>query len=177
MKLLTFSRQFAAAAALAFIATGAASAGTLGDTVNATYYFPDSGTVYSDMGTAVVTGAGADYALGGYFQLHVTDTQIIADHFAFDATWNSAAFNGFKVTDLTKNFSGTYSIASSTLSGFSLSNVSVNGNVAEINWAGVSFTTDSSLVLNISAVPEPATYGMLVAGLGLLGVVARRRKA
>lgn len=29
----------------------------------------------------------------------------------------------------------------------------------------------------VSAVPEPETYGMFLAGLGLLGVVARRRKA
>ena len=30
---------------------------------------------------------------------------------------------------------------------------------------------------NISAVPEPETYAMLLAGLGIMGVVARRRKA
>ncbi|MYN25459.1 PEP-CTERM sorting domain-containing protein [Duganella sp. CY42W] len=29
--------------------------------------------------------------------------------------------------------------------------------------------------LNVAAVPEPETYGMLLAGLGLLGAVARRR--
>lgn len=30
--------------------------------------------------------------------------------------------------------------------------------------------------INVTAVPEPATYGMLMAGLGVLGVMARRRK-
>ena len=30
--------------------------------------------------------------------------------------------------------------------------------------------------LNITAVPEPETYAMLLAGLGLMGVIARRRK-
>ncbi|MYM67245.1 PEP-CTERM sorting domain-containing protein [Pseudoduganella sp. FT55W] len=30
--------------------------------------------------------------------------------------------------------------------------------------------------LDISAVPEPATYGMLLAGLGMMAAVARRRK-
>ena len=31
--------------------------------------------------------------------------------------------------------------------------------------------------VNVSAVPEPGTYAMLLGGLGLLGYVARRRKA
>lgn len=34
-----------------------------------------------------------------------------------------------------------------------------------------------SVTFNVTPVPEPETYAMLFAGLGLLGVVARRRKA
>jgi hypothetical protein len=35
----------------------------------------------------------------------------------------------------------------------------------------------SDLTIAVSAVPEPGTYGMMAAGLGLLGFVARRKQA
>lgn len=37
--------------------------------------------------------------------------------------------------------------------------------------------TVNDLHLSVSAVPEPGTYGMLLGGLGVLGFLARRRKA
>jgi hypothetical protein len=40
-----------------------------------------------------------------------------------------------------------------------------------------SYADQRITAFNVSAVPEPESYAMLVAGLGLLGFVARRRKA
>jgi sugar lactone lactonase YvrE len=51
----------------------------------------------------------------------------------------------------------------------------VNPNVAYVNVQHPSDGVDR--LIQISAVPEPSTYAMLLGGLGLLGAVARRRKA
>jgi|SRR5471032_1934884 len=50
--------------------------------------------------------------------------------------------------------------------------IEVDGTVA--GKGGGSFGTDLTIA---AAVPEPETYGMLVGGLGLIGLVARRRKS
>jgi hypothetical protein len=41
--------------------------------------------------------------------------------------------------------------------------------------AASGYTTNQSPSVSISAVPEPETYAMLLAGLGLIGTIARRR--
>lgn len=45
-----------------------------------------------------------------------------------------------------------------------------------INGLGASYTYDGTYTKITAAVPEPSTYAMLFAGLGLMGVVARRRR-
>lgn len=51
------------------------------------------------------------------------------------------------------------------------------GNVQVLNlYRGTNFTTRAQDQLYITPVPEPETYVMLLAGLGLMGFVARRRQ-
>jgi hypothetical protein len=52
-------------------------------------------------------------------------------------------------------------------------------NTGSYTWTWGSGATADSLTLNITAtasVPEPETYAMLLAGLGVLGAVARRQR-
>jgi hypothetical protein len=45
-----------------------------------------------------------------------------------------------------------------------------------INGLGASYAFDGTYTTVLAAVPEPSTYAMLFAGLGLMGVIARRRR-
>lgn len=79
---------------------------------------------------------------------------------------------------------------------YKLSDVGTVGNYGDSGWNtytlnsafsglvefGVFNVIDSSLdsqlfVRNVTAVPEPETYAMMLGGLGLMGLAARRRKA
>lgn len=48
--------------------------------------------------------------------------------------------------------------------------------IGKINSAGAG-SLSGNIALKVVAVPEPETYAMLLAGLGLIGFVARRRKS
>lgn len=80
-------------------------------------------------------------------------------------------FNGKTSTDIG------VSESSSTTVGHSLQLIGAGSQYTDFTWAGP--TTASAGTLNsgqtISAVPEPQTYAMFLAGLALLGFASRRR--
>lgn len=68
---------------------------------------------------------------------------------------------------------GTYYVA---VSGFN--NVDFTGNDGNGNWYyNLNITTGTPSVVLSAPVPEPESYAMFLAGLGIIGAVARRRKA
>lgn len=70
--------------------------------------------------------------------------------------------------------------ASFTNYSFTVSGLTGTNHTLQFKGVNNSNRNDSSLFLDnvsVTAVPEPETYAMMVAGLALVGVVARRRKA
>jgi hypothetical protein len=97
------------------------------------------------------------FSFVGVSGLAITATPSLTDPSVWMAAFNDIRNNGFN------------------LSGSTTYQVKVSGHTVSSIPGGEG--TVSVVVLNgiISSVPEPESYAMLLAGLGLLGVVARRR--
>ena len=105
---------------------------------------------------AFVTNAPKKGKVDQRFSFNQTSTWTIANVNLTDFTGTSATTSSNKPTPIY----GVISVSPYTLTGF--------GSTPS-NWV--------ALAPVVSAVPEPETYAMLLAGLGLVGFTARRRKA
>ncbi|MBK7007107.1 MAG: PEP-CTERM sorting domain-containing protein [Burkholderiales bacterium] len=90
------------------------------------------------------------------------------DSFSFDLAFSGSTLS-LATPVVTFASSGAYSPLTSSLSTYSLPTTqSIHVGFSRMD------STDS---YTIAAVPEPETYAMLLAGLGVMGAVARRRKS
>ena len=185
-----------AAALSVFSSAFAAGGSILGDTLNFERLYPDTATPYGDpvpygagssVVTTVVTAGTSDVKSWFEFgrQLVLWDPE--ANTITFDfrgSTWcginilvgcnpaGSGIFDGFRLTDSTNAFTS----VSYTSTGPMLFQVSLVAGQILVNVDGDGTGVGTDLTLTVNSVPEPETYAMLVAGLGLLGLTARRRK-
>ncbi|HEV2677135.1 MAG TPA: PEP-CTERM sorting domain-containing protein [Aliidongia sp.] len=153
-----------------------AKAGLIGDVVGVQYFYPSLDSLYQDMGTQTVGSGGVLFAgLGGAADLTVDDTTLMA---SFDQTtsWTGTTFNGFVLTDFSNPLPAITIDPATTLVGLTDADLSVSGNTFALNWAGLSFSPDTVLILDVANVPEPAALPLVCAGLVGLSRMRRRRR-
>lgn len=95
-------------------------------------------------------------------------------------TWSGNPFNGLVFTG--SGFSGLTSatlLDSTTFGGgaFTQAGIELVGNQLRLNWAGVPYSDGQRLdiAFTAGAIPEPATWAMLIVGFGFVGATLRRR--
>jgi len=153
-----------------------ARANMTGDSMGVGYYYGSSISPANLLSKTVVpftAGTGEFTFYNGsalYLEINVTGTQIsIADLTFFNqavgstASFDPVGFNGLQFTDFSQPFSGATIASVTDLSGFDSSRVSVQGNVLDLNFSGLTLTVgESEVVLDVqtgaAAVPEGSAF-------------------
>ena len=184
-------RAFAASALAAAAAFPALAADDLtGKTVGVDWKFPDISTNYASDSVVVGSGpeiqcAGNDagtnlctgFVDGATIDIGATTLGLSID--SGTAAWSTGTFNGYEFSNLSAGGPwGGYTLAT-TFDGLDASRITFTPDAVWVNMEGISPVAGESLTITLtpSAVPEPAGPAMLFAGLSVLGMVARRRRA
>ena len=144
-----------------------------GNAIEVTYLYPNINTVYTD--PATVTGATSLNSFAGILNIGFSDTSITMT-LTVNAGINGVAFDGLKFTDVNNTLSFdnlALNTVATNYAQFTASRISYQGNSIFVNLVDLHGLAGQSIV--ISAVPEPETYALLLAGLGLVGFASRRR--
>lgn len=129
-------------------------------------------------GTSAIHPSGLDYTTGGSYDLnqHVRIDILSASASPFD-TGAGVVKSMYVLGDTGIDNPNPYQKFS-----FDLTSVLASGGSFQLRFAGVANQAAlqigvDDVALSVTAVPEPETYALMLAGLGLVGAIARRRKA
>lgn len=159
---------------IAGLSTSSAMAAVAGDTINGTLAFGSNGARGGQhWSPSSITDPGAfNYSDGANVDSATFsgNNLTITDHVISNA-------NGFQMTftDVTHAFTELSLVSSSFSPNLTYS---FSGGTAKIDWIGTSTAGSLTAVFNVAAgaVPEPATWVMMLVGMGTIGFAARRRQ-
>lgn len=174
-------RTMLVAAGAIVLSLGRANAGLIGDSVHATYLYPNFGTVFLDGGTQTIIAGTVFFPLGTTdFTITFSTSQIIITNNTAGA-YPSVSFvgpdlaflSGPAITGVTEDATSTPSFATGSVLSFGANDINVN-------LAGTcgSCVNGEQIILDVTtaaAVPEPAN--LILLGTALFGFcIFRRRK-
>lgn len=170
------------AAAMVFAAP-ASAASIIGETVNVSARYPTSQSIYSNPGDRVVTD-GVEYATGafanynGSFSVDVRDNSFVINSNS-PIFFGTAAFNGF-VLQL-RSVTQFVSASVDPTSDLNPVDLSFDSDEIFVNFSGAQSSAPWSTTINfgtdaVAAVPEPATWLLMLMGFGAVGFGMRRSK-
>lgn len=131
-----------------------------GDSMGVIYFFPDLGTIFSP-GQVFTAPTNFNYNVNGTnlnYTLNITTNQIIVSDFQFlntppgtSLTFSDASFSGLVFTNYSANFATVSVDPATTLAGFNNARVTLQGNILELNFQGLTYIDgESTVVLDVS---------------------------
>jgi len=153
----------------------------LGDVIKGTITVPDIGSfpplVQSLGRNRTITAEGNTFMNSPSLSL-VVDPTTITFNIISTSSFNAGTY--ITLTDLSGDFPAAYSLVSSSAGGLGAGNISTVGNTFVLDLGEVSYGTGGQAIFRLTAavspVPEPESLALLLAGLGLVGSIAGRRR-
>ena len=177
------------ALAAAATAPALAAADLTGTSVDVNWLFPD--TADSVATQTVVVGPGPEIQCAGGNAGTGLCTQFVdgatidlgAQTLALSidsgtSSWTTFAYNGYEFSNLSAGGHWTGYTLSTTFAGLDASRITFTPDAVSVNMEGIQPVAGQDFVITLtSAVPEPTSPALLLAGLGMMAWVARRRSA
>lgn len=168
---------FAAFALVALpMSTPVQAASLVGDTVTCTQ--TNSLSSFSCSAASATIGAGLEFGVGAgqnTFGLDFDATSLTISNLSGGTI--SLGQTIIALSNISNAFTSA-SFASSTIAGFDASDVTLSNGVLTLDFRGTSWQAQSGATIALAsaaAVPEPATWALMLIGFGLIGGMMRRR--
>jgi hypothetical protein len=182
--MLTTMKCLSVAAATALMVSAAPSwAATVfanGDRIGVEDRYPNKDTIFRADGIYTV-GASSPIRLGSGIYVDFSGSGFTLSP-SNNVRYGDVDFNGPRLFDIDNNIAdfSAVTLLSSTITGLDQTRISFDSNNIFLNLQGLTFTsgqTASFAVASLaSAVPETATWSMMILGMGAVGFAMRRRK-